>query len=480
MDLFDKLFSPIGLYIGSLTVDDSIIEDNSSKSSKKLYVQWKKKVLDELDKKVQSEPLISYIKQMPFVIESTLNVEGTRREIYLDKLTIYCTLLENFYPKNPNWFEGENGYCMSEENLYSAFKNELYAARKELHDIINGKLELEESAYATMYFDYVNVAVNRIKSKKEFAEYIKNALMAILPSVKYLDAGLNKPLDLCDLKFAIDSEEFRLAMAIYVVKNSLEVKKIEGSVHNSLIYAVEYFNATYGLDKKVTAKVEGVTYTYNDFVNMYEKIRFENPEFTVFKLDNTGDEQIDIEYLIKKSEEVRSMSKMSVNWNILPSGNVVKTEMAETSHKQNSTDNDLKRRHIMKIKTLLDSSDPIMIISGMNDFLGYIGYIYANGVVVFEKIFNYYKSSEDYSIAIDNATYVMGISNFIELSKETKIDLITKIRNGEAQAIRIRHDHTASLENWTKKMQECILAGERTLKREDLSQYFTEEEISRQ
>lgn len=417
------------------------------------------------------------VKEPLLFFESRLNKEGTKRELFIDKYTTYFNLLYNLYPNNQKFLLAENGYPLKDDELLPALKLEFYDCKKKLYGIIKGEIKLEDTALEQTYQKFIKYKSDKSFTREKFASNMLEVFNLILPNIKYLDNILSKPLNTVPLKESINSPEMRFAFAMIILNISRDYIKDLGLVHNSFIYAATYYKNITKEDQNLKTKIGGKVYSINDFVNLYEKIRFEHPEFEVYSIPITENEKncLDIEYIQAKAKEVKNISSMTVNWNILPAGQIIRTDKEELGKSQNGTDRELKRRHIVKIKSLLDSSNSIMIISGINDFYGYVGYVYDNGVVVFEKIFNHYNSSEDYSVAVDNATYVMEISNFIELTKTTKIDLIKKIRSGEANALRIMHDHSTGLENWISQMQNCITGGEHTLTREDIMKYLPEE-----
>ena len=75
----------------------------------------------------------------------------------------------------------------------------------------------------------------------------------------------------------------------------------------------------------------------------------------------------------------------------------------------------------MEKKKLYDSSDPFFRVKGKGTFDGYMGFIYPNGRVVLDKFYN---DADNTKLADGDAIYAMDISEFYELSKLSKKEII--------------------------------------------------------
>ena len=93
-------------------------------------------------------------------------------------------------------------------------------------------------------------------------------------------------------------------------------------------------------------------------------------------------------------------------------------------------------------------------IVGMDKFDGYVGFIYADGTVLFEKFFEVTKNKitgeeEKRPCKLSNATYKMNIYNFAQFSKLTKQEIIGYIKNiGCEELERFYHS-----KNWSKNIR---------------------------
>lgn len=78
---------------------------------------------------------------------------------------------------------------------------------------------------------------------------------------------------------------------------------------------------------------------------------------------------------------------------------------------------------------------------GKNSFLGYVGFLYPNGLVIFEKFYKVSKKDPEKKVpAINEAIYVMNRDNFAEMSRLSKPEIISYINDfGNKDVMRIYH-----------------------------------------
>lgn len=145
-----------------------------------------------------------------------------------------------------------------------------------------------------------------------------------------------------------------------------------------------------------------------------------------------------IEFLQKKDEE----ALVQAGWVLMAPGQKVKDfrgyagnpAKTNSSYVKKVSDEEVEKREFVFSKT-----NPSRQLVGQEKFEGYIGYIYRNGLVLFER----YKEEGGLK---NNATYVMNIDNFIEFSKKTKTQIMDIIKNGSNTEVR-RLYHTDTWED---------------------------------
>ena len=107
-----------------------------------------------------------------------------------------------------------------------------------------------------------------------------------------------------------------------------------------------------------------------------------------------------------------------------------------------------------QFKTLIENTNYLYKIIGMDKFDGYVGFIYADGTVLFEKFFEVTKNKttgeeEKRPCKLSNATYKMNIYNFAQFSKLTKQEIIEYIKNiGNEELERFYHS-----KNWSNNIK---------------------------
>lgn len=125
----------------------------------------------------------------------------------------------------------------------------------------------------------------------------------------------------------------------------------------------------------------------------------------------------------------------SVNWFIVPNGdgndfNINEREdvINYLNRQYNYLSKDERDKIISKRYEVYDrkvkfyeSSNYMFKLMGLNDFNGYVAYVYDNGSVILDKLFYDYTSGTP---AYDEAIYIMDISYFDKLSKFNKQELI--------------------------------------------------------
>ena len=107
---------------------------------------------------------------------------------------------------------------------------------------------------------------------------------------------------------------------------------------------------------------------------------------------------------------------------------------------------------ILYRKLIFKNTEYVCQIVGRDKFNGYIGFIYENGLVVFEKFYE-----DDGAPARDNATYIMNRTNFIDFIQLTKPEIMEYIRETDNPNI-VRKYHT---KNWADNLAEVINSKEK-------------------
>lgn len=153
------------------------------------------------------------------------------------------------------------------------------------------------------------------------------------------------------------------------------------------------------------------------------------------------------EFLSQEDERM-----IRANFEIIASGekvvdargyNGTKTRGKGKSKKDNTNENTFR-------EFIFEQMDPALRLMGINKFAGYVGYIYRNGLVLFEKY-------QDYGVA-SNATYMMTYKNFRDLWTLTKPEIMERIKNAGSNEIkRLYHN-----ESWQERLTTLVNSVEIT------------------
>ena len=165
------------------------------------------------------------------------------------------------------------------------------------------------------------------------------------------------------------------------------------------------------------------------------------------------------ELMVKLYEKIQLQKQLAATWEFIPSGK--REDNPGPIHPYNgngiSIDEAVRRMVIGRQFIEVDSGIKYLYrLHGINTFAGYIGYIYPNGAVVFEK---YYENEKTHRIARGSATYVMGIYNFLELSKLSKTEIIKKLHSDPSIKAK-RIFHREDMDQWKSELMSAITGSD--------------------
>ena len=161
-----------------------------------------------------------------------------------------------------------------------------------------------------------------------------------------------------------------------------------------------------------------------------------------------------------KEKENLELDTLKASWKFMEKGkrknSSVKKEQLEVKGTYNKTkkDNDYYAEKLEERLDVFENTNYLYKIIGMDKFDGYVGFIYADGTVLFEKFFEVTKNKttgeeEKRPCKLSNATYKMNIYNFAQFSKLTKQEIIEYIKNiGNEELERFYHS-----KNWSNNIK---------------------------
>ncbi len=356
--------------------------------------------------------------------------------------------------------EYQNGRERLNEKLVEAIKIKC----ERLKDVLDNEVNSE-------YFDVVSSDFDLYGHNLEFKDYVSDAYSFF----KSLEEGLpnlkdffDQKLDYKNLAKCFYPDTFALLFAKIIYEYCLSHEK-EGRIPNAYTYLMFYKKAIEEMiktDKKYDPRITYILpsgaklrrYSRWDFQKEYHSLIDRHQEIKEISLPSLNAEEKDRYKDISFMEKYNHLydDDVTLNWRLLPEGKRIKQGNVNIS-RINSSDNKKSIEERIKevnerIKTL-ESSGYIGLprVSANQCFAGYYAFFYPNGIVVLEK---FWESEEELIPAKYNATYVMNIDNFLEMSKMPKIDLMEYIKNNPDNGVkRIYH---SSYNYWQVSLNEAI------------------------
>lgn len=303
----------------------------------------------------------------------------------------------------------------------------------------------------------VNKEMNR---KVSYEELMEKKLIILKRWRKYFEEILdyfNTALDTNKYLCYFNSNELMLYVAMKHLFLSEQLFEEKGELTQCMEYPVNliaHMNKVKENNKNYQIIIYGKfidsnwkkisSFSYDELEKRTKSLLEKNPEAKIFTTDDYKSgislEEANETRLKLLTEEQAKIIETS--WEFIKKGEGAKIDRhIDTGEKKIRKGIDLEERQrrlelINERKKLLEKMDYIYEIRGINKFAGYSGYIYKNGIVVFEKYYN----DEDQTIpASYEATYVMDIKNFIELSQLTKLEIIDVIKNSDMEVKRVFH-----------------------------------------
>lgn len=350
------------------------------------------------------------------------------------------------------------------EELNIAFSESLKEHARRLKDVL-------DKGFNSEYFDCAMKDYEPYKNRISFEDYIKNNYLI---SSKFqvgmlrLDDFFDRNIDFNKLYELFNPDTFCLLFAKIIYEFNLKIENEYKRLDNSYGYLCYYkmmIDKVVGQDdKRYDPKIfytlesgKKIKYSRWNFMNEYHELMERHPEAGSFKLpvleDDDHDRYKDISLMEKITRLYREDTK--VNWEFLPEGEEIKRSEKKSTKKVSSSKVKDKEELIQEINmriNILENSGFIgRPVKGLNTFSGYYAFIYPNGKVILEK---FWESENTLNPAVNSATYVMTIDNFIEMSKISRINLIEYIKTlPEIGVKRIFH---TNINNWQRNLYDKI------------------------
>ena len=501
-DFFDVniLFNPSVYYEGEVILggdfdfdrpdNDYLLANSKTQKRQNKYAQFlEQSFFKPLENICGSSSLAHTI--FPKISLSVLDQDSKRKTVFSFSSFLAPQLLVFNASENLDQLTalGDNA---SLDDLIQFLKKVIRNERSIYNDVLNkGK----NSPYYTDVFDLYNSYMQSTKMSMKFMTFLENMIESctkrILATRSYKEF-FSKEINIEALLECFDYDKFCLIAAQSVLDTCVTTEKLSNQVDNSIVYVKRYLDAVKEFRRyqpnysceilgRILPTGRKKMITINDIEQEYEALLARHPDFKFIKVElddvssllkrygyddsfiSSFDQTTkDAEVLFDILNKIEKNKELSASWTLIPKGSIqddeIKKGVLQNHEERFSLEESEKVRRMIIGREFLESSDYLFRLEGINKFEGYIGYIYSNGTVIFEK---YYENIKTKKVANGNATYIMNLTNFVEVSKLTKTEIIAKINNGEIVGVK-RIFHREDMERWKAQISQLLAGDEYT------------------
>lgn len=351
------------------------------------------------------------------------------------------------------------------ESVLDVTKEYLHKIRSMTNDVIKKGEKSEFYSIIEEICTDNNIPVNEASLNKVF-DYYTDLIM----SVNHMRANLKEGLE-------INIEEFKRCFDID--KLYLIIAKSIVDANRPVVEKYHEITPAYG---EVITLIQ--TAKDNDMIGKYNpNIKFINPETLkeekysfkdLLAANKEFEEKADFSSIkpitdddiakmglgkyenVKKYHELINTTpegEILTNWDIIRPGekeSTIENNSREKNDREPQTNRkDLSSNDIIYRRFIFEKIPYKCQIVGNEKFAGYVGYVYPNGLVAFEK---FYEDIKMTPVKYGNATYIMNIQNFTKFSRLDKQQIMDYIKSTDnPDIIRLYHS-----KNWEQKLIHTI------------------------
>ena len=468
LDGVNNYFDPAVNYKGEYQFNYKVLKEASkvTEDGTNLIEEYFKKYFFD-----KAHDIFPNFRDIPLIFNNTYKKDGYGRCLRISNNDIVASLffsITGVYPKISD--------DKTDEENRKAIRDRIREYLRNSRDCINKGKNSEH--YNFFYNNYLSF--NKQGYNFTFDQYMNKMTNLICDGffanlIRFYNT-FNKDIDINKIHEMVDIEKFDFIMAHQLIILSQVASEVVDTYHNSLASVYKYIEAIDLYIKEVDPNyrisltsydVVGnpiPNYNYHKLKKEFNEIVTKYPQFQVISVDsnsiNFDPKDVDeIEKYKSMIAKVFEDNVLSASWELIPdgNGNRVNSYSSNVQHRGSSIDNIEARltkgqQRLVNCKMFLDSTDYLKTIRGINNFDGYIGYIYSSGIVVFEK---FYKKYETRIPVDEGATYVMTFDNFVDMSQKTKAEIMDYIKNNGEDVRRIYHSG-----EWQDKVSTVIRTGD--------------------
>ena len=274
-------------------------------------------------------------------------------------------------------------------------------------------------------------------------------------------------------KCIIDNQRYRVKQSDMLDSSFVLVNQVMTTMRE---YGIHNLNTKIKVYDKQKRKV--VDYTYKDLKKeynyYYEKyypmyrpssISFDQVEKMGATRDNKAFEKL-VDILSDEEQKI-----INTEFDILAKGEGTSNGGYHQLNSNRSSERKvIDDDEILYRKFIFEQTEYAAQIVGKDKFNGYVGFIYENGLVVFERFYE-----DDGKPSSQNATYIMNYKNFINFIQLTKPEIIEYIKSTDNPDIK-RLYHT---KNWADNLGNNISAHEANMETQVFAHTITTDVVKK-
>lgn len=511
-DFFDinELFNPNMFYTGEVLLGsldpntDMLLMNAKSKKGKNKYYEFLQKYYYEPFSKVINSKSLAYT--IPPSISLCHRADGKRHTKFSFMVYVHGKINGTINPEEHQQELEKLGLDYTEEQVNLFLKNMLRSERKKFDSVKDsGRRSPYFAEIYNLYKYYVQAG-----NKMGFDEFLDGMISGYVKSTfatRFYLEFFDKELNIDELVECFDYDKLCSIAARSVLDGCIFTEQNSNLVHNSAIYVMKYLeaveemrtkNPNYNCSIKAldiqTGKIR--IYTIDDIIEEFNLLLARHPEFRryhisqdrvyeLLRMYNYDEEFIanfdiqskDAQLVMDILQKIEDNRSLLASWDIIPKGKREETETIPVPKDPSiPLDEQEKIRRMLVAKSYLENSAYLFSLEGINEFEGYQGYLYPNGTVVFEK---FYENIKTKKIASGSATYIMKLDNFVEVSKLTKSEIISKINSGEIKGVK-RIFHREDMDRWKADVTRAITGSDYTVQVEEyIDELLDTKEVSK-
>lgn len=334
--------------------------------------------------------------------------------------------------------------CNEITNQLAREKSKGEKANQAIINMLNKDMDNVKDQYSMQLFQEANDFFKGIKFTSSIRDYvigeskgIKNLYESFTQCMN--DAKNDIIINMDEFEGIIDENRFELYYAARILSN---LKATDNFAIENLSYLSAYFKEP-DYEEEISIdydfnKIIKKPFTKASLYEEYKEYIFSHPNVPIITVDSDKFKDATWEDVKEYLKLYKMDDSTTLDWEILPAS---KGDGVAPLRIKNYKDGTKAKEQYLRQKKIYDEKveffsqqypelnyndaskervELLFSISGCNHFEGYRGYVYNNGVVLLEKLYENEKTG-NYG---NNAIYILSCEEFIELSKYEKRELI--------------------------------------------------------